>query len=131
MNSHEIERVTSAIHRLRPDWPIKQLDTLIRDKLADRPRRDVAVALTWIACDAATSTPYRVLESGPWWIAVGVDGQTTGRRVEFDPAVCCVECSQPEARCQAHAKPDHAFLSVADHARRTDLGRPKETTDAI
>jgi hypothetical protein len=123
MIDHEIDRVTSAIHRLRPDWPIKQLNTLIRDNLADRPRRDVAVALTWIACDTATTTPYRVLESGPWWIAVAVDGQTTGRTIKYDPLATCGICGKDEGFCRRTeerlpADIRHGLTSTVDVARR-------------
>lgn len=68
MNQHEAQRIAAAMHQLRPDWPAKQILTLLAHlNLADRPRRDIAVALTWVACDSQTLTPYRVMESGPWW----------------------------------------------------------------
>lgn len=130
MIDHEIDRITSAINRLRPDWPIKQLDTLIRERLADRPRRDVAVALTWVACETSTTTPYRVLETGPWWIAVAVDGQTTGRREPYDPAVSCDVCSRPQH--PDNAITGHPFESrAAADRRRANQPRRKENADAI
>lgn len=73
MNDNEIERVAAAINALRPDWPSASLRTLITNKLGSRPRRDVAVALTWVACDSTTKTPARVLEAGPWWRAAAFD----------------------------------------------------------
>ena len=74
MDDFEAERIAAAIHVLRPDWPAKSLRTLMaRPQLAAKPRRDVAVALTWIACETNTATPARVLESGPWWRACVVD----------------------------------------------------------
>lgn len=130
MIDHEIDRITSAINRLRPDWPIKQLDTLIRERLADRPRRDVAVALTWVACETSTTTPYRVLETGPWWIAVAVDGQTTGRRTPFDPNLDCDVCGKRNHPDDAIT--GHAFESRHDaDSRRANQPRRKETPDAI
>ena len=74
MKPHEIDRIAAAFNALRPDWPIKQLRTLLSDpRLANRPRRDVAVALAWVASESVTTTPYRVIETGPWWRAAAVD----------------------------------------------------------
>jgi len=71
LTENEIDRITAAVSALRPDWPAKSLHTLIADKLAHRTRRDVAVALTWVACDSDTKSPGRVLENGPWWTGLG------------------------------------------------------------
>ncbi|MBS44109.1 MAG: hypothetical protein CMH83_13280 [Nocardioides sp.] len=73
MNDYEADRIAAAIGVMRPDWPVPSVRTLIRERLQDRPRRDVAVALAWIASDSATKTPARVLESGPWWLAAAAD----------------------------------------------------------
>jgi len=74
MIDHEIDRIAAAINRLRPDWPAASLRTLLSGPaLRDRPRRDVAVAMTWVACDSATLTPARILEAGPWWKAAAVE----------------------------------------------------------
>lgn len=71
MNEHEIERIAGAMNHLRPDWPIKQLRTLLADpRIAGRPRRDVVIALGYVACESNSASPYRVLEAGPWWQAV-------------------------------------------------------------
>ncbi len=52
MNDHEIERIAAAMNMLRPDWPKAQLKTLLKDeRITDRPRRDVSVALAWVACE--------------------------------------------------------------------------------
>lgn len=75
LSDNEIGRLAGAINALRPDWPIASLATLIRTKLAHRPRRDIAVALAWVACESASDKPARVLEAGPWWKAVAVDGK--------------------------------------------------------
>ena len=113
MIEHEIQRIAAAANQLRPDWPIRQLLTLLNDpRLSDRPRRDVTVALAWVACENGTSSPYRVLESGPWWIAAAADGQTTGRREPFDPMRFCSTCNKPND--QRHPA-DHAFVSAAEH----------------
>ena len=95
MNEHEIERISAAMNQARPDWPTKQLRTLLaHPQLADRPRRDVFVALAWVASEPNSATPYRVLEAGPWWKACGVDGTTSGGRREWpDDAHRCSVCS--------------------------------------
>ena len=71
LTENEIDRIAASVNALRPDWPAKSLRTLIADKLAHRTRRDVAVALTWVACESETKTPKRVLEAGPWWQGLG------------------------------------------------------------
>lgn len=67
MNRTEVERIAKAINGLRPDWPWNSLCTFIETHLSDRAYRDAAVALAYVACEAETRTPKRVLESGPWW----------------------------------------------------------------
>lgn len=126
MNDHEAERIADAMNRLRPDWPVKQLRTLLRDdRISGRPRRDIAVALSWIACENGTSTPYRVLETGPWWIATAVDGQTTGRREPFDPMRFCGTCNKPN---DSRHPDDHAFESVLAERRKDEPDRALVST---
>ena len=122
MNEHEIERVAAAANALRPDWPTGQLRTLIRDKLADRPRRDVAVALSWVACESGTASPYRVLEAGPWWQATGQFDVTAKRNPK--PAECCATCGRwmhtPDPICEspaAHRPPRDVAAHQAGVAR--------------
>lgn len=75
MNENEIGRIAAAINQLRPDWPTGSIRTLLAGpKLKDRPRRDVAVALTWVACETDSKTPARVNEPGPWWKATSAEG---------------------------------------------------------
>jgi hypothetical protein len=97
MNEHEIERIADAMHHARPDWPVKQLRTLISEKLADRPRRDVFVALAWVACEPATASPYRVLEAGPWWKAAAVEGTLVPRHPT--PDTFCQNCGRELGNC--------------------------------
>lgn len=120
MNEHEIERIASAMHALRPDWLASSLRTLIAKKLADRPRRDVAVALTWIACEPNSHTPARVLESGPWWKAAGVEG-TASQRDPWDPTRFCHVCQK-----SAHiGETDHEFETEIEYRRRVNAEPPK------
>jgi hypothetical protein len=125
VNDHEAQRIASAMNRLRPDWPTKQLLTLIREHLADRPRRDVTVALAWIACETASHNPYRVLESGPWWLTVAVDGQTTGRREPYDPTATCAVCGRHESSCRRNPLSEHEFVAVVEHNRELTAQTPK------
>lgn len=80
MNDIEVRRLAHAINELRPSWPIASLTTFISRNMSNRPFRDAAMALTWVAldCDGAgnyvTDTPKRVLEAGPWWKAAEMNG---------------------------------------------------------
>ncbi len=67
MDKTERQRIAASINALRPDWPIASLETFLDVNLSMRAYRDVAVALTFVACDPSTRTPKRVLEQGPWW----------------------------------------------------------------
>jgi hypothetical protein len=117
MNDHEIDRIAAAMHQLRPDWPVSSVRTLIAKHLADRPRRDVAVALAWIACETNTATPKRVLEAGPWWKAASADGATV-TLTPYDPRSTCDICGKPEATCRRNELSGHEFTSAHEHSRR-------------
>lgn len=132
MNDHEAQRIAAAMHAARPDWPASSLLTLIRKKLIDKPRRDVFVALAWVASEPNSATPARVLEAGPWWRAVAVEGATSNRPPPWQPDTICTTCSQPEATCNArtrYADDDHAFVSRARNAQ--DTARPAEAVARI
>ena len=128
MNDHEKTRIAAAINQLRPDWPAASLRSLLdRPAISNRPRRDVAVALAWIACETTTQTPARVLESGPWWKAAGIEGQAQHRE-PYDPAEFCDICGKPHGR---HPAGDHEFVSALDHTRRlADARRDPERQNA-
>ena len=121
MNPHEIDRIAAAINCLRPDWPVASLRTLLAGpKLAHRPRRDVAVALVWVACESASKTPARVNEHGPWWLAAAVEAEATGHQhtttvygpTEGDPREVCAECSLHRSECERRAATNgHTFIA--------------------
>ena len=71
MNEHEADRIAHAVAILRPDWPATSIRTVLTStpEIMARPRRDVALALTYVACDSESKTPKRVTEAGPWWQA--------------------------------------------------------------
>lgn len=143
MNPNEIDRIACALGVLRPDWPVASLRTLLnRPELANRPRRDVAVALAWVACESDTKTPARVLENGPWWRAAATDGQSTGHQhaarvygiTEGDPREVCHICAQARPDCERRAATNgHNFTSRADVRRAGEPGaewmRRRMTTD--
>jgi hypothetical protein len=108
MNEHEATRIAAAMHELRPDWPASSIKTLVMKSMADKPRRDVCVALAWIACESNSHTPARVLESGPWWRAAGVEGSST-KRPEPTPDDRCSVCSLASDRCRQLWSDDHEF----------------------
>ena len=104
MNENEIERIAAMGNALRPDWPIASLRSLLaKPMLATRTRRDVAVALAWVACESATKTPARVLEAGPWWIATNADSQRTGKTSYNQPCPFHADQIQPCRKCKAEA----------------------------
>lgn len=119
MNEHAIQRIAAAMNQARPDWPLQQLKTLLGDaRMVDRPRRDVFVALAWVASEPSTSNPYRVLEAGPWWKAAGIEGSAARREV-LNPAERCGICAKPESRCRISrvADDDHEFEPDFKHKR--------------
>ena len=124
MNEHEITRIAEAMNRLRPDWPVASLRTLLNGPdLRDRPRRDVTVALAWVACEAATHTPARVLNAGPWWKAAAIEGAASNRD-NPDKAHRCSVCSLSFERCRQVWSDDHDYESAAaDHKRSPDAQR--------
>lgn len=122
MNEHEAQRIAAAANALRPDWPTSSVLTLIRKNLMDRPRRDVAVAIAWIACETNTANPARVLAIGPWWKAAGVEGSTHRREV-LNPAERCGICSERQERCRAIWADDHEFEADIKKPTTADVPR--------
>lgn len=115
----EVSRIAGAVNSLRPDWPAASVATLIRNKLATRARRDVALALTWIACDSDTKTPARVLEAGPWWQAEAGNGSSP--REQWDDETTCYRCHQRKDRHHLTWPDTHDFYSVAAFRRYVAL----------
>jgi len=126
IDDHDIERLAAALNQLRPDWPTTSLRTFIAKNLATRAKRDVAVALTWVACEPNTASPARVLENGPWWKAAGVTGELTARHPT--PSTACRTCGGNTNTCHARGcdnpntrplprDPDHTYTEAATAAR--------------
>lgn len=131
MRQHEAERIAAAINVARPDWPTKQLLTLLSDdRINKRPRRDIFVALAWIAAEPESTAPYRVLESGPWWAAAAAEHvrSATEEPEVIAPEHKCAICSMHRVECQRRATTSgHEFLSVVDHAK---VARKREPAEA-
>ena len=129
MNETEIGRIAAAANQLRPDWPTASLRTLLeKPELASRPRRDVAVAIAWVACESSTKTPARVLEAGPWW-----QGSTDSPkpREPYDENNVCSVCSQRKDICGSRLSDDHEFLSVARARSLRDEAAAAAETGAV
>ena len=120
MNIHEAERIANAINVLRPDWPVASLRTLLgRPELTRRPRRDVLVALAWVAAEPESQKPYRVLESGPWWAAAAAEHARPATEAPeiIPPEHQCAICSRRREDCARNPHGGHEFRSVVEHAR--------------
>lgn len=121
MNDNEIERIAAMGHALRPDWPLSSLRTLLGGpELRTKARRDMAVALAWVACETATKTPRRVVESGPWWHAANVE--TPDRVVRRPPRredECCAHPGEWADACRPCATEERAV----DAGARVEPGR--------
>lgn len=127
MRDNEIEPIAQALHIARPDWPVQQLRTLMRSEplLLARSAAEVFVALSWVAGDAASWTPYRVLDQGPWWKAIAAGNARRAEKTTTPSGALCSVCSQPEERCRQlwgggstdEKSGDHEYVSN-DEARR-------------
>ena len=123
-------RTAAAISALRPDWPAASSRSLLtRPELKNKPRRDVAVALTWVACERDTKTPARVIEAGPWWRAAAVEGDTTtshtGKTVgrQADGRNVCGICDMLRDDCERRtALSGHEFISRNECLPPTEVG---------
>ena len=128
---NELQRLAAMANALRPEWPTKSLLTHLAKNHADRPYRDLAVALAWIATDLQTLTPARLAEAGPWWKATSVDSPT----VTHVPPRCGLHPDQPAARCrecdEASKSTDHQAgaalvrAELAKHRRRPPTRHPE------
>jgi len=134
MNEVEISRIAAAISDLRPDWPAASIRSLLnRPELKNKPRRDVAVALAWVACETDSKTPARVIEAGPWWKATNAEatgttvahtGRTVGRAA--NPEDVCGICDMWRQDCRGRADVNgHDFVPRADCLPPTTVEGPE------
>lgn len=117
---NEIERLAAMTHALRLDWPVSSLITHLQQNHGERPYRDLAVALAWIATDPDTKTPARLQEAGPWWTATSAQAPTKSGQRQRCPthkvllqAGDCPKCAEGLTR----NRPAN-FQQIFDHARQ-------------
>lgn len=122
----EQERVAAAMNLLRPDWPVKQLRTLLADdRICHRPLRDTIIALAWVASEPRSASPYRVLEHGPWWRAVLAEESVHFQAL--DRADRCQICGRSEQQCRANPFAEHEFRVDVRQPSGLDVPRIVET----
>lgn len=128
MTTHvERQRLAAMANALRPDWPLNSLYTLLTDDevLVKRSYRDVALALAWVGTDAATKTPARLSQPGPWWGATTATVKTPAPTAVGHCGKCGVmhtpqsPCSPPDER--SHGRAAH----LAREALTAALGKPE------
>jgi len=127
LTREEGERLASAVSALRPDWPTSSLYTFIGQR-KERPYRDLALELVYVALDPKTETPARIDEDGPWKQlartvrpAVNLADITT-----FDNA--CSECLKPREHLwhggtgtvhdHEFREPTETVVPMPDHIRQ-------------
>ena len=106
----EAQQIAAAIHAIRPDWPANSLTTFIARNLAERPARDVMLALVWCAYDPATDSPGRINQPGPWWDVARLAGAESSRQPErYTPPAPIVAASPERIReIRQQAAAEHA-----------------------
>lgn len=129
------DRIAAAVNMLRPDWPVASLRTLMgKPELRNRPARDVAVAMTWVACDPRSETPARVLLAGAWWRAANANAEKTpGHLTMAQGCHCGRPLHAPDEDCQDPGRSRQAErpypVTVAD-ARAAYLAALEKAKDA-
>jgi hypothetical protein len=127
LSRNEIERLASAIHGLRPDWPVASLVEFI-SRRDTRPLLDLTVELCWVAQLPDTKTPGRIDEDGPWKSAVrsARPASMTSLLEPVDFGTACTVCLKPREHLWhggTGTVSDHDFAHPKDHETAP---RPKE-----
>lgn len=97
----QLSRLAALGNALRPDWPNASLVTFLARNHRERAYRDVAVALAYVACDPATTTPARLNEAGPWWLVTRDPNAAPNVR-----PITCPTCGQIHTKAEG-CKRDH------------------------
>ena len=126
----EAERISQAVHDLRPEWPAQSVLTLIatNNDLRSRAYRDLAVAFAYVACDETSLTPGRVRENGPWWSHTNAQKATVSAittRCPDHPAHTAWNCPD----CEAGAVTPERARQLAQQARAV-IPKPTHRPDA-
>jgi hypothetical protein len=128
MTPIELHRLAGAIATLHPGWPAASLQTFLERHFTHRPLRDIAVALTFVACDPDTTSPGRVLEAGPWWSTAATRDvpavpnncpQHQLANVHLDPVTGSRTC----AGCHVDRRADDTATARFDRRPPTDQAR--------
>jgi hypothetical protein len=118
MQRHEAERLAAAIHELRLDWPTASILTIIRENLASRAYRDVAVALVFVACDEESQTPKRVLLPGPWWeLTKPIDPRRSPTPPPYREVVAKIQAQHEADTANAPVPPIGEYLKAREELR--------------
>lgn len=87
----QLSRLAAAANLLRPDWPTQWVHSYLLTRHANRPYKDLGLALFWVATDPETRAPTRLEEPGPWW-KTNPDSPTSRTPV---PHRLCTICHHP------------------------------------
>jgi hypothetical protein len=105
IDQNQAERLAGMANMLRPDWPVPSLVAHLLAHHANRPVRDLAVALAWIAADPATENPGRLAQDGPWWRAATIELPPSARNARRgDPVGVVLARSNGPGGCR-HGEP--------------------------
>ena len=109
----EIEQVAQAVNAYRPDWPVASLCSFLR-RHENRPLRDVALELTYVALDPSSKTPARIESDGPWKQITRPLGAAPVSYRTIQPDDCAI-CSLPQQAVHVEHtyEPRHARSSSA------------------
>lgn len=96
LTREEIERLAAAISALRPDWPMKSLETFIHQR-GHRPLLDLSVELVWVAQlgPERAQTPALIDQQGPWKGATLRGRSATDLLPVIDFDTACTKCLKP------------------------------------
>lgn len=112
MMPNELDRLAAAGHRLRPDWRADSLKTFLAAHVADRPYRDAAIALAWVATDPVAKTPNLLTQDGPWWAASRPAGEQPPTPAPPSRLTCSLH-SKPEPCCECPPAASREFAAQA------------------
>lgn len=114
MNRDEAQQIATATNIIRPDWPTRQIVTILAEQ-KHRPARDVHLALTWCAWDPDTKTPARINADGPWWHTARLAGVAAEPTQTPPTYLACPMHGKPEpcTDCPPPADPKTVAQAVA------------------
>ncbi len=125
----EAERLASAIHSLRPDWPLNSLLGFLKQR-QNRPLLEVTIELAWVAQLPDSKTPARIDADGPWKRVLMGAGMNAAPNYRVVLPTDCAICSRPFEHHSALSRfDDHDYEPLAD--RKPGVGPNPEQRAAI